>query len=599
MEEAEELKRELPRLENRIDATKRQLAIEIKVRDAASNLSKLDKGAKRGTGDRPDPKNEEEITTANLKCENLAQDLWQLEKRQQDVQRKLLEHTAGILSMTHKGNVQQEPPPQLNGFVKHADGFDLDFSSNFDDQSFYQTLDSMLDVSMENRGSASYKKQTEAIQAMERRLRDFNQGLRDAIAQASGGRSDVPNPPDISARRDSDDIALEDQVSYLEGGFAHIQRAQSSSLQSYKTSAQGLEERLEDLNGRLRGVLLNSSLDQNLQFPLPPQMSGRGAEEQVAFLDQALEPLEHHVYRLREDHHTISSRSNNYEQKATSYEHMLQGLWESMSDGEKYSDEAFSSKVSSLSTRVADLVNQKEILKRQIEQQREINSKSDDDKDAKLSSTLAELGQAKQSAEQAREDTESLRQEMQEVEGEIVRLQTELTVARAELDGAYGTRAQRAAEVAQHPALQQEIADLKQELENAQMKASESDQLQQQAQTLRKELSETISEYETMTKASIEFEKERETLENAADSLRDRCDVLETQLGEEKLSKLGMKSPGTPGDRGSNEKGATSTSVLKNEFKKMMRETRQENMRVLRVSKLLPNALLSLTRGKA
>ena len=87
-----------------------------------------------------------------------------------------------------------------------------------------------------------------------------------------------------------------------------------------------------------------------------------------------------------------------------------------------------------------------------------------------------------------------------------------------------------------------------------------------------------------MTKASIEYEKERENLENNIDGLRDRCETLETQLSDEKVKWLGVKSPGPPGSRESMGASSTSTSVLKTEFKKMMRETRSENMKALRVS---------------
>jgi hypothetical protein len=98
--------------------------------------------------------------------------------------------------------------------------------------------------------------------------------------------------------------------------------------------------------------------------------------------------------------------------------------------------------------------------------------------------------------------------------------------------------------------------------------------------TLKKELEETIEEYEQMTKASIEWEKEREQLESTIDKLRDERENLEAQLSDERVRWLGMKSPGVDGAA---QPGATSTTVLKNEFKKMMRDTRAENAKALRV----------------
>jgi septal ring factor EnvC (AmiA/AmiB activator) len=81
-----------------------------------------------------------------------------------------------------------------------------------------------------------------------------------------------------------------------------------------------------------------------------------------------------------------------------------------------------------------------------------------------------------------------------------------------------------------------------------------------------------------MTKASIEFEKERERYEGMIDGLRDRCEQLETQLNEERINWMGVNN--AVGRDGTYE--TTSTMVLKNEFKKMMRDTRIENMKILK-----------------
>ncbi|KAG9606310.1 hypothetical protein KCV01_g5776, partial [Aureobasidium melanogenum] len=78
-----------------------------------------------------------------------------------------------------------------------------------------------------------------------------------------------------------------------------------------------------------------------------------------------------------------------------------------------------------------------------------------------------------------------------------------------------------------------------------------------------------------------EMEKEREKLEGVIDSLRDKMDALEVQLSDEKVRWLGVRSPGgTPELGGTRE--TTSTMVLRNEFKKMMRETRAEGVKLLR-----------------
>ncbi|CAG7937139.1 unnamed protein product [Penicillium olsonii] len=194
------------------------------------------------------------------------------------------------------------------------------------------------------------------------------------------------------------------------------------------------------------------------------------------------------------------------------------------------------------------------------------------------------IQQANSQRAQSDETAARLQNEMTELEGEIVRVTTELTMAKAELDGAYGTRAERAA--ATDPSIQKENdalvtrnIELTEELAVLKSQRGGGD-LQQRADTLERELRETIDDYEAMTKASIEFEKERERFEGFIDSLRDRCEQLETQLAEERISWMNLSSPTSVGRDGASE--TTSTMVLKNEFKKMMRDTRNENMKILR-----------------
>lgn len=189
---------------------------------------------------------------------------------------------------------------------------------------------------------------------------------------------------------------------------------------------------------------------------------------------------------------------------------------------------------------------------------------------------------------------ESTQANVEKLEAEVVRLRTEVTVTRAELDGAYGTRAQRAAEGGLDPSLQRELDELATRNlslleETAALKTQNelgeraSKGFQQRIEVLQKELSETIDEYEAMTKRSVEFEKDREQLEITIDNWRERCESLESQLNDEKVKWMGVKTA-NEGTKESVPIQNTSTAVLRNEFKKMMRDTRAEAMRAVRVS---------------
>ena len=635
-EEIDDLKKERSVLASRIDAAKRKLANETKIRDAARSINRLNT-----------PSGSDELAASGRRCEELSDEVGRLESRQQEVQRLVLQHTAGVLQMTHKGFLEKDgaPPSAVNNHMNgYGDPVLLDHG--FDERSFHSALDSMIGTTHGASGGTGFAQQTQAIAEMQQRLWDLNRRLRDAIDQASAGRMSIPAPPEQESSDKQDvDHALRDQIEYLEKGFDRMQKSQYENIQNYRRSADTAEERLEGLNTHLRSIIARASLDGAPRLDLPPEVSGQGPEAQLGFLDQSLDNLEQHVQQLKESHRGLqdqhdvsSSKSLAHEQKVGEYEQTFQDLWHKLVqeeeaarslDGatdsvprERFSMETFASKVNLLNTRAANLRSQKDVLSRQIQQQRELNSKSDGEKDAKFSSLTTDLEETKKSLESTKLDfqkqlaagkavqdrlsaeleqtaaqqnilqtsvqeksreADKARTEMRRFEGEMVRLQTELTVARAELDGAYGTRAQRAAEVAQHPALIAEVATLKEKLSHHESLGSSNTELTARVQTLERELSETIGEYEVMTKSSIEYEKERERLEATIDELRDRAEALETQVSEEKVRMLGMKSPSVSGDHGTSEKGATSTSVLKNEFKKMMRETRAENARQLRV----------------
>ncbi|PQE17001.1 involucrin repeat protein [Rutstroemia sp. NJR-2017a BBW] len=209
---------------------------------------------------------------------------------------------------------------------------------------------------------------------------------------------------------------------------------------------------------------------------------------------------------------------------------------------------------------------------------------------AELSTALAAAATTRVAYEASIREKDKLLQskekEVEEISMKIAELQTEVVIARAELDGAYGSRAQRAAEVASNPLIQREIdaltnknIALQEQIDALHSKnftlqgeiatlqavrqgpSPASAEQEAKVKELKRELEETIEEYELMTKASIEWEREREKLEGEIDKLRDEREGLETQLSDEKVRWMGLKSPcgdGTPasaGRAGGKEKG--------------------------------------------
>ncbi|KAI7153275.1 hypothetical protein KC352_g27955, partial [Hortaea werneckii] len=246
---------------------------------------------------------------------------------------------------------------------------------------------------------------------------------------------------------------------------------------------------------------------------------------------------------------------------------------------------------------------------------------------------------------------DAVKKDMTGLESEVVRLTTELTMAKAELEGAYGSRAERAreaqaAEVAslttQHRDVSEQLAQLKHDHDAlksdhetlrathtatlAALESLRSEHQQQQAAVqqpqqqdeearnrtllLEAELKDMTQEFQDLTRESLQLEKERGQLEEVIDALREKVQELEVQLSDEKVRWLGVGSPtnaAAGGAGGGQEGGAgetvnggmtaqrgaaggglgagremTSTMVLRQEFKKMMREARQEGVRALR-----------------
>ncbi|KAI9741220.1 MAG: hypothetical protein M1834_002936 [Cirrosporium novae-zelandiae] len=799
-EEIEEIKKELSLLNSRIDATKRKLALESKLRDAAQSLHRLYSPKSRNSnseetitspkrtsrrisllghrheGSDPIRQSDDEFAISTRKCEDLAQELWKLEGRAQDIQMRLLQHTAGILQMTHKGIIQNDsgnytlpisPESMSRGSLPTIDSID-----DFDERSLYRPVE-LFDAIFDGKAHSNMRSEDEtkrdtifaqqslAIQDTERKLESLNKRMHEMILEANPANPIEPPP---QASEDDDNLAselnLQPHLDYLENGIMMLHNNQTTHEQESEKSAIDVERKLENLNHHLHEILCQADAAPLGSIQPPPRATGTTAQVQIEYMTAALDRIEHNP-----DSMTTTRPHNNNTDKADEYQTVLTGLWDIIVAGEEdaqrwrsaqndhpssplsptgeltpereFSLQAFSIKVQTMHSRYNNLQDQKHILTRQIQQQRALNSKSDAEKDAQfadlteqletlrrnletkrheatisqdqlsnvqeqlessqrelslltqqkgandsatleaeretrraaeenllaqlrqkeddlarleedrregeeellaqmkekeeellklqsdfaeirddagiakvemqatiddlemklhqssgeLKASKAELIQLSATVTEKEKEVEKVQSELQQLEGEVVRLQTELTVSRAELDGAYGTRAQRAAEVAANPMIQREIDELNErntvltkelnELKtHYEVVTGQNTELQKRVQTLEHELQETISEFEFITAQGIQNEREHENLEHTIDGLKDRCEALEGQLSDEKVRWLGVKSPGAQVREGTIE--STSTMVLKNEFKKMMRETRAENMKALR-----------------
>jgi chromosome segregation ATPase len=675
-EELEELKQERTTLLSRVDATKRKLALESKLRDAAQSLNRLysTKGRRESTESNMDSsptsprkhrrnflgsrnsnadtisRTDDEFAASTKKCEELSNELSALEKRLDEVQRKVLEHTAGVLQMTHKGlkkNIRKgELPrsPESMMSTNHRSIPAFDGIDDFDERSFYKSNgfgeDSLQGHgSMLNGKSQASSAQAQALHEAEQRLKDVNTRLRDMIMRADPQQKMEP-PPQLSNGQANvkPETQIQEHLGYLAVGLDTIEANQARTVHEAQKSIHDSTDKLEDINMRLHGMLERTSTTGQAPVTMPVESQGQSIQAQLAFSTVALDRLNQRLDSYIEQKEILGrqiqqQRDLNFKSDAQK-DAQIVDLTDALDEAKRLQN-IEEREAQSLGDQITLLMEQLDSARQEttlMEQQHNMNSsnalqaekesrrqteaellaqlKSRQDQYTQLHADMAELqkrlelqmqthltkvNDLTQAKENADIEVQRCRAEMKELESEVVRAQTDLTVVRAELDGAYGTRAQRAADVSMNPAIQKEIDDLNDEnvalqrhidhLQSEHQNAGAGGaELQSKVELLQKELKETIEDYEVMTRASIEFEKERDQFEAQIDSLRERSETLEAQLSDEKVKWLGMKNSG-PGQGGPTE--STSTMVLKNEFKKMMRDTRAENMKALRVSSMI------------
>lgn len=743
-EEVEELKKEYTFLSGSREATRRKLAAEMKLRDATQSLSRLhkprhsrhnddhdlDDSLRSSTGSiRPgifgrkgESRTSEEIVSSTHKCEELAQELWNLERRTQEIQRRLLEHNAGILQMTHKGlkkNLKNQNRKPESSFASDNNGN----SNDFDDRSLYRTPEHLDDLSLNGMSTnGSLALGLGSIQGMETKLEELSGRMRTMILQTSPDDNADPVPQPISDGGPVNPTStMMAHLSYIENALDILNSHKAEKSPSLEVDNDTYQQ-LHELNSQLQDLRGKSG---HAYTPMPPPSlvpSGDDVKEQLSYLrtgigniDNIIESLieqkdilktqiqqqrelnsksdaerDAHIADLTEqlshvrkqlevaerdcqdarDNLTfVQEQLDAFEQSHESednakalasekearqhaeseLEHLQAALLEAQrgldahaelreihdhtqqevsrleSQLEQTQAEADAHAVEKASMRsqmqnevtqfqstIDHLRGEVDHLRGEADARAEELSRTREHADREIPRLEAALEQMRNEADaqlkdattartQAEENSARLQAELTELEGEIVRVQTELTMCKAELDGAYGSRAQRAAEASVNPAIQEEIdylntknLELTEELAALKAGPPGNSDLQKRVEMLEKELRETIDDYEVITKASVELEKEREKFESLIDSLRDRCEQLETQLSEERINSMGTASPTSSTRDGASE--TTSTMVLKNEFKKMMRDTRAENMRILKAEQEERRRLEALLR---
>ncbi|KAH7155011.1 Up-regulated during septation-domain-containing protein [Dactylonectria estremocensis] len=484
-EEVDDLKKQTQSLSQRVDSTRANLTIQSKYRDAAISMARLYSPARidgkrrsllgRHSGDQTRAREAEaERAASERKCEELASELFNLEKRLMEPQRRLLEHTAGILQLTHKAPKKKDttPPGQLlNGmpgspeslYAYSRNSMDQAAEGNYFDEGPYQQFDPLdglqtrgqprqnpIEIPLKSpireqnnqlRGemdrvrdeNVQLRNQTDAlvrsISDMEVRLENLNGSLRDAIVRFNPAKNDDYLDPPYGMTRDMEpgDL-LKSHMDYLETGLFAIQAEQEEYVRG-DSGVENVSQRIESLNRHVQEILV--TVDPN--YPAAPRGSETDIEGQFAYLEDSMRAVDSELERALDSSHLGSMRNQDNDQVDT----VLRGLWDVIQTGfanikqqkeerrrarmekglddeegsddefdtaEPYTLTGFSTRVQWLYRQATTLKDQNTVLKRQIKQQRELNNKSDAEKDEELARKQEEIEESRLLVSRAEKD---------------------------------------------------------------------------------------------------------------------------------------------------------------------------------------------------
>lgn len=606
VEEVEALKQEQKTLDARLSTVRRKLESETKIRDATRSLTRLaskkGNGHRRGLGskgsnavqeyDDDDEQSQEVLEASNKKVEEFIRELLEIESRMRMIDMQLLMHTAAVLQLTHRGpkkrnafgqlaetsNGRPDSPASLETYeVGRANGID-DGEDAFDDRSFYRTPENLdkLMLALQNgthQRTQSVDRQDQALTAMSRRLEELNERLRVLIVQANPGRNEDYALPPVVQGDAPDASSIDRQLDFLDQGLRDTTAELASIRSKTRHSMSEVEGRLEGINNQLYGVLSRSKTESAEPIQPPPPITGGGQADQFNYMEDSLYNLEQIQDTLNDQLDTLRSKStdNDGAEKAEKYETTLMGLWQIIQAGEEEarerkrerrrvladdpdaSDElspdedynanesfslpAFSSKVQWLFSRAMGMKDKQSVLLRQIKQQRELNNKSDAQKEEQF--------------QRLNEQLFSARSEKKTMEGELDRAMSQLrqfdeTKIQADSQVMQDTQERNAGLEAQLINMQERLAvfdkDLKESRDRAVAYENQLKDVQETAVSYQKKLQEAEERNASLEKERKENEEVTSLYNVKSREIEDRSVGYEAQIRDAQERAIALES---------------------------------------------------------
>lgn len=337
-EEVDDLKKQIQSVTMRIEQARTNLAIQSKYRDAAISMTKLYSPAKaegskrlslRGNRMSDSAKEAEmEKQASERRCEELATELFSLEKRLIEPQRRLLQHTAAILQLTHraptKKSAQPLGPPMPNGipgspeslytYTNPRNSLDVgNMEPDFGDRSLYLPLDQM-DGRPATRGrkntieiplKSPIREQNNQLRGEMDRIKEENAQLKAAEQRLNDELQSIGDKVEVLQARNEDLRADNEAFQAQNESFRaqnEVLRAENDAFEAQKESVQSqtvgqtrmvsdIETKLESLNNKLRDLIVGLGPARSIDFDRPEHATGNGTSltGQLEYLERGLD----------------------------------------------------------------------------------------------------------------------------------------------------------------------------------------------------------------------------------------------------------------------------------------------------------------------
>lgn len=364
-EEVDELKRQVQSLTMRVEQARANLAIQSKYRDAAVSMARLYSPAKT-EGKRnsllgrhmSDSAKEAEMEkqASERHCEELAAELFSLERRLMEAQKPLLQHTAGILQLTHRASSKKAGLPQLgqpmmNGIPGSPESLytytntrnSMEISSaelEVDDRNLYLQLDAPANRARINPIEIPMKSpireqnaQLRELREEVERLKDENARCRDELDQLKASEQELKDGyeqlKDEHARAQEENMRLKDETTRSQESDSSrireadtrlqaIEQQMSAQMDALQVQTSGqlktiadTESRLEVLNNKLRDMVIAFNPAKNGGFSSPGAATGSGETitSQLDYLEKGISAAVQEQQTRLADHDEASAAS--------------------------------------------------------------------------------------------------------------------------------------------------------------------------------------------------------------------------------------------------------------------------------------------------